>query len=62
MTEFRDFIYLTGDLFQWSFQILTKLGNIPNYIYAVLMFLGVIYWLNWQRKMSAEARKNGTIE
>ncbi|HAW51327.1 MAG TPA: hypothetical protein DCX54_03200 [Flavobacteriales bacterium] len=62
MSEFKDFIYLIGDMFTWSFQILKELGNIPNYFYAVLMFLGVIYWLNWQRKLSAEARKNGTIE
>ncbi len=62
MLEFTDIILLTGDLFEWSFQILPILGNAPNYIYGVLMFLGVVYWLNWQRNLSAEARKNGTIE
>ena len=62
MTEFKDFVYLLGDIFEYTFQILDVLGNGPNYIYAVLLFLGVVYWLNWQRKLSAEARKNGTIE
>ena len=62
MTEFKDIIFLTGDLFEWSFQILPVLGNAPNYIYGVLMFLGMIYWLMWQRKLSAEAKENGTIE
>jgi len=62
MTEFKDFIYLTGDVFEWSFQILEVLGNFPNYLYGVLMFFGLVYWLVWQRKMNAEAKKNGTIE
>ena len=62
MSEYNSFIYLIGDFFEATFQILPVLGNAPNYIYGVLMFLGVVYWLNWQRKLSAEARKNGTLE
>jgi len=62
MTSFTDLVYATGDLFTWTFQILDVLGNFPNYLFAVLMFFGVIYWLNWQRKLSAEAKANGTIE
>lgn len=62
MTEFKDFIYLIGDVFEWSFQILEVLGNLPNYLYGVLMFGGLIFWLLWQKKMNAEAKQNGTIE
>jgi len=62
MTEFKDFIFLLGDLFEWSFQILPILGNIPNYLYAVILFCGLIYWLIWQKKMSDEAKRNGTLE
>ena len=62
MIEFKDIMYFTGDIFEWFFQYLEMLGNIPNYLYGVLMFMGFIYWLNWQRKFSAEAKKNGTIE
>lgn len=62
MTEFKDFIYWLADIFEWTFQILPVLGNLPNYIYAVLIFAGIIYWLNWQKKMSAEAKQNGTLE
>ncbi|MEQ8325008.1 MAG: hypothetical protein RIC15_06095 [Vicingaceae bacterium] len=62
MTEFKDFIYATGDFFTWTFQILETLGNLPNYLFAVMMFGGIIYWLMWQKRLSAEAKSNGTIE
>ena len=62
MTQFKDFVYALGDFFTWTFQILPELGNIPNYLYAVLMFGGVIYWLRWQKQLSEQARNNGTIE
>ena len=62
MLEFKDFIYWIGDIFEWTFQILPMLGNIPNYLYAVVLFAGLIYWLTWQKQMNDEAKRNGTIE
>ena len=62
MIEFKDFIYWIGDVFHYSFKILPILGNIPNYFYTIAMFAGLIYWLRWQKRMSEEARQNGTLE
>ncbi len=62
MTDYNDFIYAIGDFFTWTFQIFDVLDNFPNYIFAALMAGGVIYWLNWQKQLSAEAKKNGTLE
>lgn len=62
MSSYNDLIYALGDLFTWTFQILPKLGNLPNYLFAVLMAFGAIYWLRWQKNLNQEARQNGTIE
>lgn len=62
MTQFKDIVYALGDCFTWSFQILDVLGNLPNYVFAILLFGGVFFWLRWQKQLSEEARQNGTIE
>lgn len=62
MSAYNDFIYGLGDFFTWTFSILPALGNLPNYLYAILMFAGVIYWLKWQKDLSNDAKRNGTIE
>ena len=54
-----DLAYSLGDLFQWTFGILTALGNIPNYTFIVLGFFGLFYWLNLQKKYSREDKKAG---
>ena len=62
MSVYNDFIYGIGDLFTFTFQILPTLGNLPNYLFAVILAAGAIYWLNWQKNLSAEAKQNGTME
>jgi len=62
MSAYNDFIYWLGDLFTATFKILPALGNIPNYLYAVILFAGLIYWLRWQKRLNNEAKQNGTIE
>ena len=62
MMEYNELIYGLGDFFAWTFKILPALGNLPNYIFAVLMAVGTVYWLNWQKNLSDEAKENGTIE
>ena len=49
------FFYALGDLFQWTFQIFEVIGNSFNYACIVLGFIGLFYWLNLQKKMSAKA-------
>jgi len=62
MSAYNDFIYLLGDLFTETFEILPALGNIPNYLYAVIMAAGTVYWLKWQIDLNKEAKENGTLE
>ena len=62
MSAYNDFIYALGDLFTSIFKIFPALGNLPNFMFAILMAGGVIYWLNLQINFSKKARENGTIE
>lgn len=62
MSAYNDFIYLLGDLFTSSFQILPTIGNLPNYIFAVIMVIGTVYWLRLQKNYSQEAKEKGTLE
>lgn len=60
--EFKDLVYALGDFFEWTFGILPALGNLPNILFTVLMVAGIVYWLKWQKDLSAEAKRNGTLE
>lgn len=60
--EFKDFVFALGDLFEWSFKILPILGNSVNYLFAILMFVGVIYWLRMSKQFSDDAERKGTLE
>jgi len=62
MSTYNDIIYGIGDFFTWIFQAFPVLGNVPNFLFAVSMAVGVIYWLNLQFNFSKKARENGTIE
>lgn len=62
MSSYNELIYGLGDFFTWTFKILPALGNLPNYLYAFIMFAGVLYWLRWQKQLSQEAREKGGIE
>jgi hypothetical protein len=37
--------YGLGDLFQWTFQILPALGNLPNVLFMLIMTGYFIYWM-----------------
>lgn len=43
--QFKDIVFAIGDFFEWTFQILPMLGNIPNYIYLAIGFLLFFYWM-----------------
>lgn len=60
MTEL---IYATGDFFYWIFEnTLEPLGNLPNWSFIVLGFVGLFYWLKTQKKFTEEAKANGTLK
>lgn len=60
MTEF---LYSLGDFFMWLFEnTLEPLGNLPNWSFIVLGFIGMFIWLNMQKKFNAEAKANDTLK
>ncbi len=56
-----DLAYTIGDFFTWTFGILEMLGNIPNYAFIAIGFIGGAFWLMMQSKFSKEAKKKGTL-
>ncbi|MFN3951675.1 MAG: DUF6341 family protein [Thermaurantimonas sp.] len=42
--------YALGDFFEWTFQILPVLGNLPNILFLLIGFVAFIYWMNEMRK------------
>lgn len=50
-----------GDIFQWTFNFLQAdlgLTAFMNTGIILLGFVGLFYWLNWQRKFNADAENN----
>ena len=58
----NDFVYGLGDFLEWTFQILPFLGNLPNVLFTLTIFGGLIYWLRELKKYKVEAKKVGGIE
>jgi len=46
-----------GDFMQWTFNLLQAdaIGDMFNYAVILLGFVGLLYWLNWQRKVNEQA-------
>jgi len=52
-------VFLLRDVFVWLFEnTMEPLGNIPNGIFLVLLFVGLFVWLKMQAKYNAEAEAN----
>lgn len=53
-----------GDIFQWTFNFLQNdmpLTWMMNNGVIVLGFVGLFYWLNWQRKFNAQAENDPNV-
>lgn len=48
--QVKDIVDAIGDFFEWTFEILPVLGNIPNLIFLILGFLFFFYWMGQMRK------------
>ncbi len=55
--QFKDIVYALGDFFEWTFQILPFLGNIPNILFLAIGSVLFIYWMMEMRK-HAQAGEN----
>ncbi len=58
----NEIVYELGDLIEATFTILPTLGNIPNILFSLVIFLGLAYWIGQLKNYKAEAKRNGTIE
>ena len=58
----NEIVYGLGDLLEATFKILPPLGNIPNILFSLIIFGGLVYWIMELKKYKAIAKENGTIE
>lgn len=58
----NEFVYDLGDFLTSTFTILPSLGNLPNILFSVIIFGGLVYWIKELGKYKKEAKRNGTIE
>lgn len=50
--------YAIAKMLQASFVFFEVIQNIFNYSCIILGFVGLFYWLNYQKKFNEEAEKN----
>jgi hypothetical protein len=52
-------VYILRDIFVFLFEnTLEPLGDLPNLIFLILLFVGLFLWLKMQGKFNAEAKAN----
>ena len=54
-----------GSFMQWGFNIMENeepVTMIMNYGFICLGFVGLFYWLNLQKKMTAKANEQGPLD
>lgn len=50
--------YAISDFLTWTFGFFEHVGNIFNYSVIVLGFIGLFYWLNWQKQFNEKAKND----
>lgn len=56
-----DLAYKLGDVFTWTFKILEMLGNLPNYLFIGIGFVGFGFWLMKQGQYTARDKREGNL-
>lgn len=52
-----------GDILTWTFDtVLVPLGQLPNYAFILLGFVGLFLWLSMQGKYNKKAQEEGGIK
>ncbi|MBD98395.1 MAG: hypothetical protein CMO34_01010 [Verrucomicrobia bacterium] len=60
--KWNDIVYGIGDFLEMTFQVFHALGNVPNIIFTLVIFGGLIYWLRELVKYKAAAKRTGGVE
>ena len=58
----NEIVYGLGDLLAATFKILPVLGNLPNILFSLVIFGGLVYWIMELKNYKVEAKRNGTME
>jgi hypothetical protein len=53
--------FALGHFMEWTFTIITGLGWLPSIGISLLLFFGIVYWLNLQGRYNRKAEKDGTM-
>lgn len=57
-----DFLFSAiASLFKFIFEFVELLGNIPNWIFIIVLVVLLAYWLRLQKKFNKEAQENNTL-
>lgn len=54
--------FAIGKALDWTFGIFRSAEDSMNWIFIVVMSIGVLVWLNKQSKYNKEAEANGTMK
>ena len=60
--SWNDFVYGLGEFFEATFEILPPLGNLPNFLFTLAIFGGLVYWMIQLKKYKAKSKVDGSIE
>lgn len=51
--QVKDIVYGLGEFFEWTFEILPALNNLPNFLFIAI---GSVLFLYWMKEMVGHAR------
>ena len=57
----QEISFTIAKLLEATFKILPALGWLPVTAFSLIMFLGMLYWLNLQGRYNRKAKQNGTL-
>lgn len=59
----QEVIYPIGEMLEWSFEnVLVHISAPLNAGVVILGFVGLFFWLRLQKKYSAQAKAEGTLD
>lgn len=58
----NEIVYGLGDLLEATFEILPPLGNLPNILFTLIIFVAFFYWMKQLKDYREEAKRTGGIE
>lgn len=57
----QEISFAIGHFLEWTFKVLSAMGWMPVTLISIVLFLGMVYWLNLQGKYNRRAKSSGTM-